>query len=63
MLKVERIVTSASVECRVGYESDDQSRRKLARNNFLERRVSKILRNGERFADGSFYLILGRAVL
>jgi len=54
MLKVERIVTFASVERRVGYEPDDQMRRKLTRNDFLERSVSKILRNGERLADVFF---------
>jgi len=63
MLKVERIVMFTSVERRVKYEPDDQTHRKLTRNDFLECRVSKILQNGERLADGSFYLILGSPVL
>jgi len=63
VLKVERIVVPASVECRVRHQPNDQSRGKLAGNDFLERHVSEILWNGERLAEGPFCLIFGRAIL
>jgi len=63
VLTVERAVHPASVECRIAHQPDNQSRGKLTGNHFLVRRVSVILRNGERLANSLFYWVFSHAVL